>query len=262
MWSRGWTTTDALPAVVGLVARIGGRRAVRADGPRRAVGACRGADVDDEARPGPVRAPARRGAAPHRRARPQPDQRQHRAPGDRPRRRAGESGRDLARGRHRSDVQGASVPVAAAPLPRPRHRAHPVRLVAGHRAVRRARPELAPEARLDAACAAYIRRRSPTWSKPPRTRRARRSWTPSAATRSSRPTCSRSSTTSTRSSSCASAQTNRWPRCWGGWRATTRPTCCSRSSRSAGSRCSTCCRRPSSARSWACWATTRRPRAG
>ena len=57
----------------------------------------------------------------------------------------------------------------------------------------------------------------------------------------------------------ASAPTSRSPPCSRGWRATTPPTCCSRSSRTAACRCSNCCRRPSSARSAGCSATTRRP---
>ena len=194
-----------------------------------------------------------RGAAALRRARPQPDQRRHRAAGDRARGRAGVRGRDAGAwpGSTRASARGCG-----GLLPR-RFRGHDsehrqfvawdeIEPFVGHvpssrlkLATRRLRaPASGPDRRSGRGGLARGGRGDP--------RGGRR------RTRSSRPTCSRSSTTSTRSSSCASAPIRRSPRCWRGWRATTPPTCCSRSTRSAGSRSSTCCRRPSSARSRRC----------
>ncbi len=230
--------TDGLPPVVGLKARIGGREMFVPIDRIEQFGPSRGAHVDDEAQPRAVRAPARRGAAARRRARPQHDQRQHRAAG--PARVRSSSCARTAPGAWPASTRASGRGLwrlVAAPLSRPRHRAHRQFVPwAETGAVRRPRPDLAAEARARGACAACTRRRSPTSSRPPPTRRARRSWRPSATTRSSRPTCSRSSTTSTRSSSCASAPMRRSRRCSRGWPPTTPPTCCWRSSRTAGSR--------------------------
>ena len=144
---------QGLPPVVGLKARIGGRELFVPIDRVEQLGPDAVRDLDDEAQPRPVRAPARRGAAARGRARPQPDQRRHRAPRDGPRGRARLRRRRVARGRDRPEPPPPAVAPAAAALPRPRHRAPAVRLVERHRAVRRPRPDFAAEARRPAGCA-------------------------------------------------------------------------------------------------------------
>ena len=194
------------PAVVGLVAGSAGARCScrnRARGAARA--GCR-ADGHDEAQPGPVRAPSRRGAVARRRPRPQPDQRSQRARWS-PRARSSwscEDGTWRVAGIDPS-FRVAALPPAPAALPRPRleHAEfvpwRDIEPFVGH----------VPTSRLKLGVAAAAPAAPGTDRRPRRGRLAQRGRGDPGGrrvrTRSSRPTCSRSSTTSTRSSSCASA---------------------------------------------------------